>query len=77
LSLTVLSSPSQPLRERLGTVFSHMAAFRPVGNWVLWVLALLLVGVPAAVGFALTLADAHDAEGEHAETPPPRLRGGR
>jgi hypothetical protein len=61
LSVTVLTSPSQSLTSRLGTIASHIAAFRPLTGWEVFLLGLLAVfGVPVAVGVALARAGAED-----------------
>jgi hypothetical protein len=61
LSITLLTSPSQSLGARLGTVASHIAAFRPVTGWQVFLLGLLAVlGVPVAVAYALARAAAQD-----------------
>jgi hypothetical protein len=61
LSVTLLSSPNQSLLGRMGDVTSHVAAFRPVGAWVVWLLLVaLLIGVPVAVAVALGKAAALD-----------------
>jgi hypothetical protein len=63
LSVTLLTSPSKSLGSRLGTMFDHMAAFRPVTGWEIWILALLLaVGVPVAIAVALLRSAAADDE---------------
>jgi hypothetical protein len=61
LSVTLLSNPDQSLIGRMGDVLDHVAAFRPIGTWIVWlVLAALLVGVPAGVAVALGKAAALD-----------------
>jgi hypothetical protein len=66
LSVTLLTSPSASLGSRLGTIFDHAAAFRPVTGWEIWVLALLVgIGAPIALALALAGAVAED------ELPPP------
>jgi hypothetical protein len=61
LSVTLLTSPSKSLGGRLGEIFGHVAAFRPVTSWEVWVLALIaLVGVPVALGVALARSAAVD-----------------
>jgi hypothetical protein len=61
LSITVLTDPSQSLTSRLGTIASHIAAFRPLTGWQVFLLGLLAVfGVPVAVGVALARAAAED-----------------
>ena len=61
LSITVLTNPSQSLTARLGTIASHIAAFRPLAGWQVFLLGLLAVfGVPVAVGVALARAAAED-----------------
>lgn len=61
LSITLLTHPSQSLTARLGTISSHIAAFRPLTGWEVFVLGLLAVfGVPVAVGVALARAAAED-----------------
>jgi hypothetical protein len=66
VSITLLTSPSASLGSRLGAIFDHAAAFRPVTGWEIWVLALLVgIGAPVAVAVALALAAAED------ELPPP------
>jgi hypothetical protein len=67
LSLTLLTSPSKSLGSRLGTMFDHVAAFRPMTGWQVWLLALLVgIGGPVAIAFALLRAAAED------ELPPRR-----
>jgi hypothetical protein len=62
LSLTLLTHPSQGLGARLGTLASHIAAFRPLTGWEVWLLGLLAVlGVPVAVAVALARAAGDDA----------------
>jgi hypothetical protein len=61
LSITLLSSPSQSIIGRLGTVIAHVASFRPVSPWMVWiVVVLLIVGTPVAIGVALARAAADD-----------------
>ncbi|MDX6726093.1 MAG: hypothetical protein QOK49_898 [Baekduia sp.] len=61
LSVSLLTSPSKSLGSRLGTIFDHAAAFRPVTGWEIWLLALLaLVGAPLAIAFAVAAAAAED-----------------
>jgi hypothetical protein len=61
LSVTLLTSPSQSIIDRLGTVSSHIAAFRPLTGWEVFLLALLaVIGVPVALAFALARAAAQD-----------------
>jgi hypothetical protein len=61
LSVTVLTHPSQSLTSRLGTIASHIAAFRPLTCWEVFLLGLLAVfGLPVAVGVALARAAAED-----------------
>ncbi|MDX6717028.1 MAG: hypothetical protein QOH30_3586 [Baekduia sp.] len=72
LSITLLTSPSRSLGDRLGTVFDHMAAFNPLSGWTVWVLFVLaLVGGPIAIGVALGRAAALDdgADGPGAGEP--------
>jgi hypothetical protein len=70
LSLTLLTRPSQSLGGRLGTISSHIAAFRPVTGWEVFLLGLLAVlGVPAAIGVALARAAAEDDAGEGGRPP--------
>ncbi len=69
LSVTVLTHPSQSMTARLGTIASHIAAFRPLTGWEVFLLGLLAVfGVPVAVGVALARAAAED---EVVAGPPP------
>jgi hypothetical protein len=69
LSVTLLQSRDKAILGRLGTVLSHVAAFRPIGAWMVWILlALLLVGTPVGVALALARASADDDE---ASTPAP------
>ncbi|MET0603435.1 MAG: hypothetical protein ABW167_15725 [Baekduia sp.] len=61
LSITLLTHRSQSIGARLGTIASHIAAFRPLTGWMVWILGLLAVlGVPLAVGVALARAVAED-----------------
>jgi hypothetical protein len=61
LSITLLTNPSQSLTSRLGTIASHIAAFRPLTGWQVFLLGLLAVfGIPVAVGVALARAAAED-----------------
>ena len=61
LSITLLTSPSKSLGSRLGEIFSHVAAFRPVTGWEVWLLALIaLIGVPVALGVAFARSAAVD-----------------
>jgi hypothetical protein len=61
LSISVLTNPSQSLTARLPTIASHIAAFRPLTGWEVFLLGLLAVfGVPVAVGVALARAAAED-----------------
>jgi hypothetical protein len=63
LSLTLLTSPSSSLGSRLGTMFDHVAAFRPVTGWQVWLVALLVgIGAPVAIAFALLRAAAQDEQ---------------
>jgi hypothetical protein len=75
LSVTLLQSHNRAILGRLGTVLSHVATFRPVGTWLVWILlALVLLGAPVAVASALAGASAADDEGATAapggRTPP-------
>ncbi|QEC46251.1 hypothetical protein FSW04_00785 [Baekduia soli] len=66
LSVTLLTSPSKSLGSRIGTIFDHVAAFRPVTGWEVWIVAILaLIGAPVAIVVALVRATAQD------EAPPP------
>jgi hypothetical protein len=61
LSITLLSNPDQSLIARMGDVLGHVAGFRPVGTWVVWILLLLLLlATPAGVALALSRAGAMD-----------------
>jgi hypothetical protein len=61
LSVSLLTRPSASLGSRLGTIFDHAAAFRPVTGWEIWLLALLAgIGAPIAIGLALAGAAAED-----------------
>jgi hypothetical protein len=63
LSVTLLQSRDKSILGRLGTVLSHVATFRPIGPWLVWILlALLLVGAPVGVALALARASAEDDE---------------
>jgi hypothetical protein len=63
LSLTLLESPSKPLIERVGDVIGHVAAFRPVTSWEIWIVLLaLLFATPVALAVALSRAAALDDE---------------
>jgi hypothetical protein len=65
LSVTLLTNPSQSLLGRFGDALDHVAAFRPVGRWFVWLVALALVlGTPVALAFALAEAAAEDDEPE-------------
>jgi hypothetical protein len=67
LSITLLTSPSRSIGDRLGTVVDHLAAFNPLSGWAVCVLIVLaLIGVPIAVGVALGRAAQDDV------TAPPR-----
>ena len=67
LSVTLLTNPSQAPIDRLGTLSSHIAAFRPLTGWEVFLLALLaVIGVPVAIGFVLARAAAQD-DGDDAE----------
>jgi hypothetical protein len=69
LSITLLTHPSQSLGARLGTVASHIAAFRPLTGWEVFLVGLLaVIGVPVAVGVALARAAAED---DLVDGPPP------
>jgi hypothetical protein len=71
LSVSLLTHPSQSLTARLGTIASHIAAFRPLTGWQVFLLGLLAVfGVPVAVGVALARAAAED-DVAAAGSPPP------
>jgi hypothetical protein len=72
-SVTLLRSPARPLGARLATLSSHLAAFRPLTGWEVWLLGLLaIVGVPIAVAVALARAAAlDDRDGEDGADPPP------
>jgi GAF domain-containing protein len=71
LSVTLLQSGDKSILGRLGTVLSHVAAFRPVGAWMVWILlALLLVGAPVGVALALARASAEDDEAATAAPAP-------
>jgi hypothetical protein len=63
LSITLLTHPSQPLVDRLGTLSSHIAAFHPLTGWEVFLLGLLaVIGVPVAIAFVLARAAAQDDE---------------
>jgi hypothetical protein len=63
LSVTLLQSHDKAILGRLGTVLSHVATFRPVGTWLVWILlALVLFGAPVAVALALARASVADDE---------------
>ncbi len=69
LSLTLLSATHRSMAARLGSILSHVAAFRPVGAWFVWiVLALLLAGVPVAALRALRWAARADEVAPEAPT---------
>ena len=60
-SVTLLRSPSRPLGDRFATLSSHLAAFRPLTGWEVWLLGLLaIVGVPITVAVALARAASED-----------------
>jgi hypothetical protein len=70
LSITLLTNPSQSLTARLGTIASHIAAFRPLTGWEVFLLGLLAAfGVPVAVGVALARAAAEDDAADAAGVP--------
>jgi hypothetical protein len=61
LSVTLLTSPSKSLGSRLGEIFDHVAAFRPVAGWEVWLLALVaFFGLPVTLGYVLSRALAQD-----------------
>jgi hypothetical protein len=69
LSITLLTSPSQSLLARLGTLSQHIAAFRPLTGWEVFLLALLaVIGVPVAIGSVLARAAAQDDAADAAAT---------
>jgi hypothetical protein len=73
MSVTLLTSPSKSMASRMGEIFGHVAAFRPVTGWEVWLLALLaFIGVPVALGVALARAAAADDE-----APPPDYESAR
>lgn len=79
LSITLLTSPSRPIGDRLGSLFDHMAAFNPLSGWTVWLLfGLALVGVPVALGIALgrALADDDEDASGGAAAEPREARGG-
>jgi hypothetical protein len=68
LSVTLLTSPSRSLGSRVGAIFGHVAAFRPVAGWEVWLLALLaFLGVPVALGVALARSAASDEAARDAD----------
>jgi hypothetical protein len=70
LSITLLSGTHQSLAARFGSILAHVAAFRPIGAWLVWVvLALLVAGVPVATLRALSWAAERD--GSSPPSPPP------
>jgi|GEM_PF-2206310 len=71
VSVTLLTSPSASLGSRLGAIFDHAAAFRPLTGWEVWILALLAaIGAPVAIALALFRATAEDDE-QARPLPPP------
>jgi hypothetical protein len=73
LSVTLMTNPSQSLGSRLGDVAGHLAAFRPVTGWEVFLLGLLAVlAVPVALGVAIarSVADDEDREGRPGDGPP-------
>jgi hypothetical protein len=65
LSITLLTDPSQSTLGRFGTVVGHVATFRPISTWMVWIVLLLVIGTPVAVGGALARAAfADDVEGD-------------
>lgn len=63
ISVTLLSSPAQSMGSRLGDLAAHLAGFRPVTGWEVFLLGLLVVlGAPLLVGVALARAAAQDAD---------------
>jgi hypothetical protein len=70
ISVTLLQSPSASIGSRLGDIASHIAAFRPVTGWEVFVLGILAVlGVPLLVAAALAQAAAADARPEDLAAP--------
>lgn len=68
LSVTLLASGSASILSRLGDVIDHVAAFRPVSPWFVWLLLIaLLIGTPVAVAVALARAGALDDEADAVE----------
>ena len=81
--MTLLTSPAQSIGSRLGDIAAHIAAFRPMTGWEVFVLGLLaVIGMPIAVGVALARAAAQDDAADEAARapagaiPPPDPRGG-
>jgi hypothetical protein len=70
LSVTLLTRPSQSIGARLSSIASHIAAFRPLTGWEVWLIGLLAVlGVPVLVGLALARSAAADDALEAAAVP--------
>jgi len=54
VTLTLLSSLSEQRLANLPNVVHHASAFVPLPQWLIWLIGLLvLIGVPAALAFAL------------------------
>jgi hypothetical protein len=71
LSVTLLTNPSQSLLGRFDDVLDHVAAFRPVGPWLVWLLALaLMLGTPLALALTLAAAVGEDERDDDAPEAP-------
>ena len=54
VTLTMLSSLSEPRIGNLPSALAHASAFVPLPVWLIWTLGVLVViGVPAALSFSL------------------------
>ena len=54
VTVTMLSSLSEPRIENLPNALTHASAFVPLPEWLIWALGVLvLIGIPATLAFAL------------------------